>query len=174
MKVLPGSELLHHVGHDPLERGRGSDVDDATADRAQQVVVVLGQILGQLEAGELVVGRDAPHDTGTLEVDKVPVGGAPRDLRKLRRDVGDAHRVAQRRQELHERPPAGGVALVDAAQPDLDDVMEPCLWCVRLRWHAPLFRSAVGVLPPAGITLRCDTALDLSCNETQSQSMLLQ
>ena len=44
----------------------------------KQMVVVLGQVLGQLEPGELVTGGDAPDQPGTLKVDEVPVGGASR------------------------------------------------------------------------------------------------
>ena len=47
---------------------------------AEEMVVVLGEVLGQLEARELVVGRDAPHHAGGLEVDQVAVGGAARQL----------------------------------------------------------------------------------------------
>ena len=42
------------------------------------MVVVLGDVFGQLETEIVVVSRDTPHDTGLLQVDEVPVGRAPR------------------------------------------------------------------------------------------------
>ena len=62
------------------------------------MVVVLGQVFGQLETCELVAGRQTPDHAGTLQIDQVPVGRAPGDAGQLPRDVRDAHRVAQRRQ----------------------------------------------------------------------------
>ena len=52
------------------------------------------------------------------------VGRAPRNVRKLRRDVRDAHRVADRGQQLDDGPPAGGVALVDPPEADLDELVQ--------------------------------------------------
>ena len=69
-------ELVDGPGDGSLEGVAGCDVDDSAAARAQEVVVVLGEVLGQLEAGELVVGRDASDHPGDLEVDEVAVGGA--------------------------------------------------------------------------------------------------
>src|SRR5579875_3195075 len=83
----PGQVLLHGV----LELRRGGYVDDPPAARAEQVVVVvLGQVLGQLEAGELVVGAHAPDNPGLLQVHQVTVGGAAGQLGRQRGDVADA------------------------------------------------------------------------------------
>jgi hypothetical protein len=42
------------------------------------MVVVFGEVLGQLVAGELTVGHDAVHQPGLLEHDDVAVDGALR------------------------------------------------------------------------------------------------
>jgi hypothetical protein len=64
------------------------------------MVMVLGQVLGQLEPGELVTGSDASDQPDTLKIDQVPVGGASRYLGEFCGDVRDAHRMAVRYQQL--------------------------------------------------------------------------
>ena len=78
LETLGLGESLDGGCHVPFEgRGRG-DVDDLATVRAQEVVVVLGELFGQLVASELVVGRDPPHHSGDLEVDEVAIGRAAR------------------------------------------------------------------------------------------------
>ena len=60
----------------PLEAGRHGEVAHRTAARADQVVVVLGEVLGQLEAGPLVGRDDLLDDAGPLEDRQVAVDGA--------------------------------------------------------------------------------------------------
>ena len=88
------------------------------------MMVVLGEVLGQLEPGELVLGRDPPHDPGTLEIDQMAVGRTPRNLRKPGRDIRDAHRVADRGEHVDDGPPPGRVAKIDPTEPDLDELMQ--------------------------------------------------
>ena len=86
--------------------------------------MVLGQILRQLEPSELVLGRNPPDHPCTLKVDEVPIRRAPRHLRKLGGDVRNAHRMAARGQQLDDRPPAGGIALVGTPEPHLDQLVQ--------------------------------------------------
>jgi len=52
----------------PAARSRPEgDVGDLAAADAQQVVMVLGQVLGQFEAGELVAGRDPADQPGVMQ-----------------------------------------------------------------------------------------------------------
>ena len=81
----------------PLEFGARGDVGDLAAAHAEEMVVVFGEVLGQLEAGELVAGRHPPHQPGAPEVDEVAVGGAAGQVGQAVGDVADAHRVARRR-----------------------------------------------------------------------------
>ena len=78
--------------------------------------MVLGEVFGQLEAGELVVGGDPPDEPGGVQVGQVPVGGAAWQAGEALGDVTDAHRVAGADQQVDDGPPAAGVALVDPAQ----------------------------------------------------------
>jgi hypothetical protein len=60
-------------------KGRGGgDIDDFATVGAQEVVVVFGELLGQLVASELVVGRDPPNHPGDLKVNEVAISGAAR------------------------------------------------------------------------------------------------
>ena len=92
MKALLGGELFDDSVDRSLEGRRRSDVDDPSTAGAEQMVVVLGQVFGQFEAGELVTGRDAPDHPGALEVDEVAIGRASRYVRELGGDVRDADR----------------------------------------------------------------------------------
>ena len=47
------------------------------------MVMVLGEVFIELEAGELVAGSDAPNQPDALQIDQVPVGGAPRQFGEL-------------------------------------------------------------------------------------------
>ncbi len=85
------------------------------------MVVVLGQVLRQLEASEVVARRDPPSHPGVLQLDQVPVCRAAWQLRECIGDVGDAHRVAATGQVLDEGSSSCGVALADASEPGLDE-----------------------------------------------------
>ncbi len=84
--------------------------------------MMLGQVLGQLEPGELVTRRDAAHEPGRVQVGQMPVGGAARQAGEALGDITDAHRVAGAHQQIDDGAPAAGVALVDQAQAALDDI----------------------------------------------------
>jgi hypothetical protein len=72
-RVGEGVEL---IGDGALEGSRGGDVDDLPAPGAEEVMVVLGQVLDQLEAGELIVGGYPTDNRSSLQVDQVAVGAA--------------------------------------------------------------------------------------------------
>jgi hypothetical protein len=80
LKPLGGGQAVELLGDDALERRRRGDVAHLTAVGAQEVVVVLGQVFGQLEPSELVVSGHSADDPGRLEVEEVPVGGASRKI----------------------------------------------------------------------------------------------
>jgi hypothetical protein len=107
-----------------LERRRRCHIQDLTAGRADQVVVVLGQMLIQLEAREFVAGGDTPHHAGTLQVDEMAVRGAAGESGEGGGDVGDADRMAGLDEEIHDGPAPARVALVDATEPTLDEPMK--------------------------------------------------
>ena len=85
-------------------------------DRAEQMMVVVQEVLGHLESRELVTRGDSTHDAGPLEVREVPVGRTPRHLGDARFDVRDAERTFRGRQEFDDGAAARGVALIDPAQ----------------------------------------------------------
>ena len=84
-------------GDRALEPGRRGDVLDPPARRADEVVVVAGEVLGELPARELVGADDAVHDAGLLEHDEVAVHRALREVGPLVEDLGDRERAAARR-----------------------------------------------------------------------------
>ena len=97
---------LGHLGERGLELlldgGGHLEVGDVSAGRADQVVMVVRQVLGQLVAGELVRGHDAVHHARSLEHGQVPVrralGQAGLALEQLR----DRQRLVDLRQEVDE------------------------------------------------------------------------
>jgi hypothetical protein len=124
LEALGVGELADGLGDGLLEAGGEGDVDHLAAGDAQQVMMVLGEVLGELEAGELVVGGHAPDDAGRLQVGQVPVGGATGQLGKALGDVADADRVTGADQQVDDGPPPGGVALVHPAQAVFDHAMQ--------------------------------------------------
>ena len=106
LEALGVGERADGAGDLLLEAGREGDVDDLAAADAQQVVVMLGEVLGQLEAGELIAGGDPPDEPGGLQVGQVPVGGAARQAGQALGDVTDADRVAGADEQVDDGPPA--------------------------------------------------------------------
>src|SRR5215472_15468042 len=143
LEALGVGELADRLGHLVLEGGREGDVGDLAAVDAQQMMVVLGQILGELEAGELIVGGDPPDQPGGLEVDQVPVGGAAGQVGQAFGDVADAHRVPRADQQLDDRAASRGVPLIYPAQAALGRVMQFAGY--PLSWHC---RPPADVAPP--------------------------
>ena len=82
LEALFGGEVGHHRGDGAFEAGARRDVDDLAAERAEQVVMVMREILGELESRELVVRGDASNDAGELQIREMAVGGASRHVRQ--------------------------------------------------------------------------------------------
>ena len=68
----------------------------APARSADQVVMVPGQILGELVPSVLVVGHHPAHHARLLEVAQVPVDGALREVPAAPQDLRDGDRAARR------------------------------------------------------------------------------
>jgi hypothetical protein len=67
-KSLLSRQFVHHGAHGAFEVwGRGY-VHDAPARRAKQVMMVMGEIFGQLETGKLIIGGDSTNDAGGLQI----------------------------------------------------------------------------------------------------------
>jgi hypothetical protein len=120
-----------------LKAGREGHVDDLAAIDAQQVVMVLGEVLGELEPGEFVTGRYPPYEPGRVQVGQVPVGRAARQAGQALGDVPDAYRVARAHEQVDDGPPAAGVALVGQPQPPLGDAVQVAGRLLS-RHHAPI------------------------------------
>ena len=107
-----------------LEFGADGEVLDGAAVAADQVVVVLGEVLGELEAGPVVGGRDATNDLGALEHRQVAVGAALRDGAVELEDLGEGEGAFGRLEHVDEGTPACGEALPVVVEPGGDDHME--------------------------------------------------
>ena len=82
------------------------------------------EVLGKLETGELVAGRDAPNEARRLQIGEVSVGRAPGEIGEAVRDVADTHRVAGRPEQLDDGASAGRVPLLDEPQARLGDLVQ--------------------------------------------------
>ena len=108
-------------GDRALEPGRRGHVFDAPARRADEVVVVTGEVLGELPACELVGAHDAVHDAGLLEHHEVAVHRALREAATGLEDLGDRQRARRLGERGDERFAVRGEALAHAAEPLGDD-----------------------------------------------------
>ena len=100
-----------------LEVGRKGEVLDLPAAGADPVMmVVLGELLGQLEAGEVRAGDEAVHDTGAFEDGDAPVGGALRQLPSPLEELGERQRATGLVEGFDDGTVVAGVALPLAAQ----------------------------------------------------------
>lgn len=100
-----------------LDPGGQGDVSYLPAGDAQQMVVVLGEILRQLETGEVVMGHYPAHHPGGLEVDEVAVSGAAGQIGEATGDLGDTDGVTRRSEQGDDGAPSRRVTLVRPAQP---------------------------------------------------------
>jgi len=120
LESLGFGEAIELPGDGAFESLRRWNVAHLPATRTQEMVMVFGEILGQLEPREFVVGSDAPDDSGRLEVEEVPIGGASGEVGKLFSDVVDADGMAGAGEQPDDGAPAARIALVDATQSILD------------------------------------------------------
>src|ERR687888_24901 len=86
------------------------------------MVMVLGEVFGQLEASEAGVGDDPMDGTGLFEDREGAVGGALREL-ALGDKVRDRERLPGAAQPVHKGSPAGRVALTGSFEPRRDNGM---------------------------------------------------
>ena len=84
-----------------LDRGGRREIVDAPAVRAHEMVVVAGEILGELVAREIGVGHEPVHDPGLFQHHEVPVGRALGERGLRVEDLGNGER------------PVGGLEHVD-------------------------------------------------------------
>ena len=129
-----------------LELVRHREVDHRTARRADQVVVMSGERLGELVAGPLVGRDDATHDSRTLEHSQVAVGRALREVRASTQDLRDGERPVLD-EHRDQRSPALGVALPIAAQSGRSDDVDV------VRHGGRRYRRTVAHLSAHAITL---------------------
>ena len=101
--------LLHGRGH--LEVGH------VAAGRADQVVVVVREVLGQLVASELVRRHDPMHHAGPLEHGEVPIGGALGQTRMALEELRDGEGLVDGLEQVDQRAALRRVALAVVAQP---------------------------------------------------------
>ena len=81
------------------------------------MVVVSGEVFGELPAGEVVGADDAVHDAGLFEHDEVAVDGALRELGPLVEDLGDGERAGRGAVSASRSDSTvGGEALADCLQ----------------------------------------------------------
>src|SRR5664280_146610 len=103
--------------HGPLQPVRGDHVLHRAAPGTGQVVVVPGEVLGQLVAPVVVDTGDPAHDTRLDQHRHVPVGARLREGLVGLQDLGDRQRAPGGGQRRHQRPAYRGVALLEAAEP---------------------------------------------------------
>lgn len=99
------------------------EILDGAARRADEVMVVLGEILGELVAGELAVAEHAPDDTGLLEQREIAVRRALRESFAGGEELWDRDRSISRGQRGDDCPPIARVALVGRAEASRSGLM---------------------------------------------------
>ena len=92
-------------GDRALEPGRRGHVLHPPARRADEVVVVPGEVLGQLPARELVGAHDPVHDPGLLEHHEIAVHRALREAAPGLEDLGDGQRAWRLGERARPAPP---------------------------------------------------------------------
>src|SRR5439155_7690275 len=128
----PHGHLRHHRAHDPLDPDVGGHVANQTARRADQVMVVLREGLGQLVAGE-VLARDDPVDqAGLLEDREVAIHRAHREALAALQDLVDGQRVPGGAQDLKQRAASGSEPLAKRSKSRRDDSVH--LRRIRSTW----------------------------------------
>lgn len=89
--------------------------------------MVLGQILGELVAGELGIGHDAPHNARLFEDDQVAIHRALSETVAGREDLGDGQWAVRAGEHGHDRLAVRGEALVH-----LSELRRDCLPQIRM------------------------------------------
>lgn len=101
----------------PFEPGGHREVDHCAAGGAHEVMVMPGEVLGQLEPS-VIIGGDHPMDyPGFLQLRQVSVDRALCQRATLGEDLGQGERHACRNQDVDERTPRLGIALPPQLEP---------------------------------------------------------
>lgn len=103
----------------PLEPGGGGEILDPSAFLADEVVVVAGEVLGELEAREPVAGDDPVQHARGLQHHEVAVGAALCQTRTLVEDLGRGERSGCRHEDRNQLGAAVREALIHAAETHL-------------------------------------------------------
>ena len=110
-------DLGGHGSEVGFERVGNCEVQDRAAARADQVVVMIGEVLGQFKASKLVGSDDSMHHTAGLEHGQVPVRRALGE-RSCLQDLGRGEGTTGLAQHLDQAAPPGGVALPIVTEQD--------------------------------------------------------
>ncbi len=110
-------DLGHGVAERLLEAGIGWDVLNHAAHRADEVMVVTDEVLGELEAGKLVVRDDAVHHTGFDEDHEVAVHAALGQPVSSVEHFRDGEGTRRRGEDIDDGLAIRRQPLVDAVQP---------------------------------------------------------
>src|SRR4051812_16204600 len=108
-EAVPAGDAAKRAVELALELVGDGEVFDVAASAADEVVVVLGEVLGQLVPSEVVPGDDATHDAGALEHGQVPVGRALREVAAVLEQLGDAEGAVRSFELVDQRPALRGV-----------------------------------------------------------------
>jgi hypothetical protein len=104
----------------PIEAGFGpgieGEIGHVTTVRADQVVVVLGEVLGQLVAGEVVAGDDAGHGADFFQYGQVAVDAGLRKSAIGVQNLGDGERTTTSLENSDQPAATAGVSLVGLAE----------------------------------------------------------
>jgi len=105
-------DLVDHALHGPLEAGGRGDVVDPAARRADQVMVMFGEVFGELVARELVVGDDAMHDPRLFEHHEIAVHRALLEPGAMFEDLRDRERARRAGQHVDQGHAVGREPLI--------------------------------------------------------------
>jgi hypothetical protein len=154
LKSLSFSQPVELSSDGAFERRRRLNIRHLAATGTEEVVMVLSEILGKLEASELIVGGNTPDDSGRLEIDEVAIRRASGQLGKAIRNVVDANRVPCADNHIDDRATSGRIALINFPKSILDLNME--IITGLLRGHATHCRPFQDWFQgPSGKAYRC-------------------
>lgn len=92
--------LIDRGGNRTFDGRCGRQVFDPAAVRAHEMVVVLGEIFGELVAREAVARRHPAHDACLFEHDEIPVQRALREAAALGENFGNRKWAGCRREHV--------------------------------------------------------------------------
>ena len=123
-EVELAGDLAQHAVEVAFDLGVEGEVGHVAAGRTDEVVVMFGEVLGQLVAGEVVVGDDAMDDGGLFEHGEVPVGARLREVVGELEHLGDGQWTIGGVEDVDQGTAATRVALAELAEPGVGDVVQ--------------------------------------------------